>query len=221
VWTPADVSHTWGIIAWPADWAFPAAANSTVQFHWVDGAGLEVATVCLLTEGKWLVAEDAHLGMARPASVDNVFRLTVERSQLALEMRISVISSTNDSIFGGYTPLTWSSRNASVPDPNQKTLIFTIKNPYNLPARIFKLKHVQYTSNDAVSYGPAFGGNAVYVCDKCQTCNSSYSSENSPYLNDTGIVGNQVLIGAFTVTVKEFEVFEVIQANDFRVNIAE
>jgi hexosaminidase len=90
VWTPADVSHTWGIIAWPADRAFPVAANYTVQFHWVDGAGLEVARVWLLTEGKWLVAEDAHLGMAGPASVDNVFRLTVERSQLALEMRVSV-----------------------------------------------------------------------------------------------------------------------------------
>jgi hypothetical protein len=80
---------------------------------------------------------------------------------------------------------------------------------------------VQYAINGAASYGPTFGGNAVYVSDKCQTCNSNYSSQNNHYVNDTGIVGNQVLTGAFNFNVKEFEVFEVIQANDFRVNIAE
>jgi hypothetical protein len=44
---------------------------------------------------------------------------------------VTLIASTNDCIFGGYTPLTWSSRNAYVSDPSLRSFVFTIKNPHN------------------------------------------------------------------------------------------
>jgi hypothetical protein len=123
---------------------------------------------------------------------------------------ITLICSTTGCIFGGYTPLAWNSRNGYVPDPSEKTFIFTLKNPHNLPARIYKLKDAQYAINDQAQYGPTFGCNAVYVCDKCQSSTSSYSNVNIHYVNDTGIQGLQVLTGAKNFTVKEIEVFEVI-----------
>jgi hypothetical protein len=78
------------MIAWQADRAFPIAGNYTLQFHWTGGAPLEIARVWLLTQGKWLVAEDPHPGVAGLASSGNVYRLNVEKSGLALELRVTV-----------------------------------------------------------------------------------------------------------------------------------
>jgi hypothetical protein len=123
---------------------------------------------------------------------------------------VTLISSTNDCIFGGYTPLPWSSRNEWVSDPSLTSFVFTIKNPHNLPSRIFKQKHETYAILTHPSYGPTFGdGHTVHVCDQCHTCNRSYSVFTSCYPNDTGIANNQVFTGAQNFTVKEIEVFEV------------
>jgi hypothetical protein len=125
---------------------------------------------------------------------------------------LTLISSTNDCIFGGYTPVAWTSRGGYAADPSLSSFLFTLKNPHNLPARIFKQKQAENAIDDHGSYGPRFGtGNAdLYVCDKCQTSTSSYSILGSVYVNDTGIAGNQVLTGAQNFTVAEIEVFEVI-----------
>jgi hypothetical protein len=124
---------------------------------------------------------------------------------------ISLILSKNGCIFGGYTPLTWSSRNAWVPDPSQKSFIFTLKNPHNVAARIFKQKQADNAIYDYGSYGPTFGnGHDLYVCDQCQNSASSYSNLGSIYVNDTGIDAQQVLTGSYNFTVEEIEVFEVV-----------
>jgi hypothetical protein len=124
---------------------------------------------------------------------------------------ISLILSTNNCIFGGFTPVAWSSRNAPAPDPSLKSFIFTLKNPQNLDARIFKQKQADYAIYDFSSYGPSFCRNCdLYVCDQSQSSGSSFSNVGSGYVNDTGIAGNQVLTGSFNFTVKEIEVFEVI-----------
>jgi hypothetical protein len=119
--------------------------------------------------------------------------------------------STNDCIFGGFTPVAWRSRNACVPDPSLKSFIFTLKNPHNLAARIFKQKQAHYAIRDYASHGPTFSGNSdLHVCDQCQSSTNSFSHIGTGYINDTGIAGTEVLTGSYNFTVKEIEVFEVI-----------
>jgi hypothetical protein len=123
---------------------------------------------------------------------------------------VTLILSTTDCIFGGYTPLAWSSRPEWVSDPSLASFVFTIKNPHNLPSRIFKQKQETHAIYTHPLYGPTFGdGHTVHVRDQCHTCNNSYSAFASCYANDTGIANNQVLAGARNFTVEEIEVFEV------------
>jgi hypothetical protein len=122
-----------------------------------------------------------------------------------------LILSTNNCIFGGYTPLAWSSRNGWVSDPSLKSFVFTLKNPHNLPPRIFKRQREKHAILCHGSYGPVFGdGHTLSVCDQCHTSNGSYSNFGTAYANDTGIAGNQVLAGTQNFTVEEIEVFELV-----------
>jgi hypothetical protein len=124
---------------------------------------------------------------------------------------ITVVFTTNGCIFGGYTPLTWSSQGAYPSDPTLGSFIFTIKNPHNLPAQLFRQKQGAQAIGDHGSYGPTFGyGCDFHVCDKCQNSNNSYSNLGITYANETGIEGKQVLTGAYNFTAKEIEVFEVV-----------
>jgi hypothetical protein len=126
-------------------------------------------------------------------------------------LRISLISSTNGTIFGGYTPIAWSSADYYVSDMRLESFAFTIKNPHNLPAQLFKQQRGERAVYHNASYGPTFGaGHDFYVCDECRNSNNSYSTFGNSYANDTGIGGQQVLTGAYNFTVEEIEVFEVM-----------
>jgi hypothetical protein len=124
---------------------------------------------------------------------------------------VSFISSTNGCIFGGYTPIAWSSRGTYVSDPSLTSFIFTIKNPRNLHPQIFKQKQADKAIADYSDCGPVFAGNCdLVVSDQCQVESSSWSNLGGAYANDTGVPGNEVLTGSHKFTVKEIEVFEVI-----------
>jgi hypothetical protein len=126
---------------------------------------------------------------------------------------VTLISSTERWIFGGYTPLAWSSREGSVSDPSLNSFIFTIRNPHNLPPHIFKLKQEENAIYNHKLYGPRFGEGRtadLYVCGQCCSCHDSYSVLGRAYINDTGIAENQVLTGSQGFTVYEIEIFEVI-----------
>jgi hypothetical protein len=91
-----------------------------------------------------------------------------------------------------------------------KSFVFTIKNPHNLPPRIFKQAQKEYAIFTYNPYGPTFGnGHTLHIRDECHTSNGSYSSFASCYPNDTGIANDQVLVGSKHFTVEEIEVFEV------------
>jgi hypothetical protein len=124
---------------------------------------------------------------------------------------VTLILSTNDCIFGGYTPVAWTSRNSAVSDPSLKSFLFTIRNPHNLPTQIFKLKQGDYAIYDHSDHGPRFGGGTdLHVADQCRNSNSCWSNFGHIYENITGIAGNQVFTGVTNFTVQEIEVFEVI-----------
>jgi hypothetical protein len=128
---------------------------------------------------------------------------------------VTLISSTNGYVFGGYTPLAWSSRAKAVPDHRLRSFIFTITNPPNLPPQIFKLKQAENAIYGGSFYGPRFGEgdnwNAdLNICDRCRVVNRSYSMLGNAYTNETGISGNQVLTGSHNFTVEEIEIFQVM-----------
>jgi hypothetical protein len=124
---------------------------------------------------------------------------------------VTLILSTNDCIFGGYSPIAWSSRECCAPDLSMASFLFTIKNPRNLPAQIFKQKQAEKAILDYAASGPAFGSHSdLYVSTQCQTSNRSYSDLGTAYANDTGIAGTEILTGSRHFTVQEIEVFELI-----------
>jgi hypothetical protein len=53
---------------------------------------------------------------------------------------ITLIRTTKDFIFGGYTPLSWDSSNAYKTDSSHQSFVFTISNPHQIGSRKFRLK---------------------------------------------------------------------------------
>jgi hypothetical protein len=124
---------------------------------------------------------------------------------------VTLISSTNDCIFGGYTPIAWTSRGGYISDPSLSSFVFTIKNPHNLRPQIFKQQQVRQAIGDYGDHGPVFAGTCdLVVADHYQSANRNWSNLGGVYRNDTGIDGDGVLTGAHLFTVKEIEVFQVI-----------
>jgi hypothetical protein len=147
---------------------------------------------------------------------------------------LTVILDTKGNIFGGFTPVEWESRewnrkelnddnrpkmdegwgaeeNTWKADESQKSFLFTLKNPHNIPARRFMLK--TEIKNQAIGcysgIGPCFG-NDIAVCDNCNASATNYvylfgSCDN----NDTELDSNIVLTGSDIFQVQEIEVFEI------------
>jgi hypothetical protein len=109
---------------------------------------------------------------------------------------ISLILSTNGSIFGGYTPVAWSSEGNYASDMSRESFLFTIENPHNLPAQIFRQKEGLRAVYHRASYGPTFGcGHDLCVSNRCRDSDDSYSNLGNTYTNYTGISGKEVLTG--------------------------
>jgi hypothetical protein len=121
---------------------------------------------------------------------------------------VTLILSTDGWIFGGYTPLAWSSAGGYRSDATLQSFLFTIKNPHNLSARIFTQKQADRAVYDDDSCGPFFGNDLhVYGDWRKGEC---YSYLGNTYNNDTGIAGNEVLTGSQKFAVQEIEVFELV-----------
>jgi hypothetical protein len=92
-----------------------------------------------------------------------------------------------------------------------KSFLFTIKNPHNLPARIFEQRQVGGAICDASSHGPTFGGGTdLSVAGDSRNFKSGYSKLGTGYTNDTALPGTTLLAGRQNFSVNELEVFEVI-----------
>jgi hypothetical protein len=123
---------------------------------------------------------------------------------------LTLIMSDNGSIFGGYTPFAWASQGGYVSDSQLQSFIFTIKNPHNLSPKTFAQHNSRFAISNASISGPTFGGgNDIWICDKCNTTQSSYTNFGHSYTNNTGLSGQSVLTGSSTFLVKNIEVFEV------------
>jgi hypothetical protein len=127
---------------------------------------------------------------------------------------LTVILDTNGNIFGGFTPVEWESRASywNKADDSQKSFLFTLKNPHNIPARRFALnaekKHRAIWCNS--QYGPWFHS-GIGVSDNCNTNTTSFTSLGITYTNDTALDDTIVFTGSHYFRVKEIEVFEVTE----------
>jgi hypothetical protein len=124
---------------------------------------------------------------------------------------LTLIETTKDFIFGGFTPIAWDSSSGSKSDNSGKSFLFSLKNPRKSELRKFMLMSGQNAIYCTSSYGPWFPGNHdMIVYDNCNTSNSNYTNLGGSYVNDTGIDGKLVFTGEQYFTVKEIEVFTII-----------
>jgi hypothetical protein len=134
-----------------------------------------------------------------------------------------VILDTKGNIFGGFTPVEWESRvwngkkrdenNCLKADDSQKSFLFTLKNPHNLPAKIFLLKAEKKQQAILCSSrrGPCFGYDLcdIWVDDNCNSNTSSWTSLGISCTNGTGMNDTRLFTGSEYFQVKEIEVFEI------------
>jgi uncharacterized protein YdcH (DUF465 family) len=131
---------------------------------------------------------------------------------------LTVILDTEGNIFGGFTPLKWESRvwnkkgghedNRCKADDNQKSFLFALTNPHNLPARTFVLKAEEKWRAIICwdKWGPSFGGLCVH--DNCNANIDSHTILGGIYTNDTGLAWKIVCTGSENFKVTEIAVFE-------------
>jgi len=117
---------------------------------------------------------------------------------------VTVILSNNDKIFGGYTSLSWESRNTGY---TQDTTAFI----YSLTRKTkCATQNNSYSIYDNYNNGPIFGsGRDIYINDNCNTNTGNYCSPNT-YALPSG-ADNTFLAGSYHFTVKEIEVYAVIK----------
>lgn len=121
---------------------------------------------------------------------------------------ITLIQTTDDYLFGGYTSHTWSSC-AGFVDVNE-TFLFTLVNPFNIPPTKFSPKLTEHSIYDHGSVGPTFGhGFDIHVSSNCDKNNLSYVGFPHSFLDTTG-KGQHLFHGKRNFTVQELEVFIVL-----------
>jgi hypothetical protein len=134
---------------------------------------------------------------------------------------LTIICDTSGNIFGGFTPVSWESRewnaeggaadNCRKADPTLKSFLFTLKNPHDYPPKKFPLKPGE--KDRAIgcddSCGPRFNDICVYGdCDRM--AGSAADDFGAAYTNDTGLSGGTFFTGSGNFQVQEIEVFEVL-----------
>jgi hypothetical protein len=117
---------------------------------------------------------------------------------------------TNGNIFGGFTPVEWDCSGKHKVDPSLKSFLFTLKNPHNIPARTFALRHRKLPEAIVCDCGagPRFWDIGVYADCNANT-NSFTGSLGSWYINDTGRKWDSIFTGNNNFRGKEIEVFEI------------
>jgi hypothetical protein len=123
-----------------------------------------------------------------------------------------VILDKEENIFGGFTPVEWESskKGKAKADPSEKSFLFTLKNPHNIPARRFALKAEE--KDMAILCGSEYGPFFAEICiqHNCNTTDRNFVGFfGKRYTNDTGLPGETFFTNSKCFRVKEIEVFEI------------
>jgi len=118
---------------------------------------------------------------------------------------VSIIESTMNHVFGGYTTIPWTSNNNYASDNN--SYIFLARAGKNVTPKSgkWKVTQTQYSVYHGSSYGPSFGGGYdFYLASGCNTNTSSYANAGHSYACPKN---NTLLAGQYNFMVKDFEVY--------------
>jgi hypothetical protein len=123
---------------------------------------------------------------------------------------LTLILTTKDFIFGGFTPIAWDSSNSYKTDNSNQSFLLSIKNARNTEPQSFPLVNSAKAIHCYFSHGPKFGyGYDIYVANGCNENSSSYTHLGNGYRNDTELNGKEVFTGERQFQVKEIEVFTI------------
>jgi hypothetical protein len=121
---------------------------------------------------------------------------------------LTIIKSTNDNVFGGYTEQKWNQIFYYKDDPN--SFLFSLINKLNKPIKIkwSKSDGIYFGSN----YGPIFGGgHDLCIADKSNINTTSYSNLGLSYIHPDYVFGSDkarsFLAGSYKFQVSEIEVY--------------
>eukprot|EP01091_Cochliopodium_minus_P005578 TRINITY_DN15484_c0_g1_i1.p1 TRINITY_DN15484_c0_g1~~TRINITY_DN15484_c0_g1_i1.p1 ORF type:complete len:384 (-),score=79.88 TRINITY_DN15484_c0_g1_i1:71-1222(-) len=119
---------------------------------------------------------------------------------------------SNNFIFGGYTPISWTSAGGYKCDTG--SFIFSLSNPSNMPI-LFKILKPQFSIDDSSNYGPTFGGgNDIYISDNCNSNSNSYSNLGHSYSGCPhkfeSVEAKTFLCGSYKFRVDEIEVYQLL-----------
>jgi hypothetical protein len=131
---------------------------------------------------------------------------------------IILIETTKGYIFGSYIVCCWDSSNSWKGDNSVQSFIFTLKNPHNLSPHKFPLKAEMkgYAMWCFPTTCMIWIGNTAAICisDGCnvnnKSCTATWDIQSASYANDTGLDGCTLFTGEKNFTVKELEIFELI-----------
>merc|ERR1712228_828848 len=121
-----------------------------------------------------------------------------------------VIKSTIGNIFGGYTELPWASSGSYKRDNN--AFVYVLQSKTNKRQKATKWG-VKPSNNNSVYHNSGYGwtqggGHDFYLCNNCNTVNSSYSNLGSSYQAPSD---KNMLAGSYNFKVTEFEVFHLVK----------
>ena len=125
---------------------------------------------------------------------------------------LTLIKTTKNKIFGGFTPLNWESDGADKIDDNNETFIFSL----NLMKKYDMIKKEKGAIHCQKNNGPYFGGFSArdFSIEKNMKKGETYANEYSNFLSNknldlTGGKGN-----GETFDIEEFEIFKIYILTD-------
>jgi hypothetical protein len=121
---------------------------------------------------------------------------------------LTVVLDTKGNVFGGFTPVPWQAPpvGQSIADDSGESWIFSLKGPNEQPAK-FPLRptHKKFAIWCSAQAGPTFDEDLVI-----HNGISGHSNLGSAYRNSTNSPATIALAGGLCFTVKDIEVFELI-----------
>jgi hypothetical protein len=131
---------------------------------------------------------------------------------------VTIIKTTSDSVFGGFTSASWSSYNGY--DAN--AFIFSLRRSGSANKERLKVTNPDYALFSDNSYGPTFGSD-IYVTDYSNQNNYSYSYLGSSYQLPNNLTyvseeSNSYLAGSFQWQTTEIEVYQITAFKPYSVS---
>jgi len=120
---------------------------------------------------------------------------------------VTVVQSTLNHVFGGYTTLAWGTGDLYQQDANAFIFLLRSTNKMYKKPQKWTVKVVSNSVYHSMSYNPTFGGGFdFYLCSGCNTSTGSYSNAGNSYNCPTD---QTLLAGSYNFMVKDFEVFQI------------